>query len=681
MIVGFSSYGQGSGNAAIDYLTDKNRTTERKENPPEVIKGDIESTNALINSLDFKHKYTSGVLSFSPDEKITPEMEKAIIERFEQVAFAGMEKDRYDISWVRHSHAGHHELHFITPRVDLETGKSFNIKPPGKETQAVYDDFRSEINARYGLSDPDDPARKRDIALSSGELKAKLTDRIDVKETVNEILDRQVIAGVVRNRIDVVDSLKEMGFEINREGKNYISIKDPESGEKFRLKGTIYERDFTHSGTLEKAERERTRDYSKPDERIAGEFAERVNRHIEKRAEYNANRYGKSDAQDFKNDIGAERLTALVSWDFPVSRHGDRDLGLHGEPEQRHHAAISRETEPTRDSQQINGTTSKHDETMHERQRERILYADRPEQYQRDGAEKEQVRVIPEREEIVNDRTGEESISFVRSAFREIEDAADQNGARIESIGAEFERQGQQDRELIDAAQRFADTLRQHLAAIERYVIARITELKEKRLAMTKESQQKVTVKPEPQQNSIDGKDLDKQKNVSQQLQETKQDAQSPTIPTIDGKEFNKLIVVPVNKNDGFENLIEFKVAFKHDNKMVTQLKDVTESDLNRMGIDTKNIDMRKMEPVSINITKLANAQVESPLKHAEKQLNAHVEHMKSKPWSRSEFDELKEQRSKLEANVEKAKEQHTPEQTQQNDQKKNQEQNKGLSM
>ncbi|MEX6113856.1 LPD7 domain-containing protein [Providencia stuartii] len=149
----------------------------------------------------------------------------------------------------------------------------------------------------------------------------------------------------------------------------------------------------------------------------------------------------------------------------------------------------------------------------------------------------------------------------------------------------------------------------------------------------------------------------------------------------IDGKDFNKLIVVPVHKDDGFEKSVVFKVAFKHDDKMVTQLKDVTESDLNRMGINTKNIDMRKVEPISIDITKLANANVESPLKHAEKQLNAHVEHMKSKPWTRSEFDELKEQRGKLEANVEKAKEQHTPEQTQQNDQKKTQEQSKGQSL
>lgn len=178
------------------------------------------------------------------------------------------------------------------------------------------------------------------------------------------------------------------------------------------------------------------------------------------------------------------------------------------------------------------------------------------------------------------------------------------------------------------------------------------------------------------------GKELEKEiikevKDLDNNITQKDQGA----MPNIDGKEFNKLIVVPVNKNDGFENRTEFKVAFKHDDKMVTQLKDVTESDLNRMGIDTKNIDMRKVEPVSIDITKLANAQVESPLKHAEKQLNAHVDHMKSKQWSRSEFDELKEQRGKLEANVDKAKAQHAPEQTQQNEQTKAQEHKKGQSM
>lgn len=631
MIVGFSSYGQGRGNAATNYLTDKNRTTEREENPPEVIKGDIESTNALINSLEFQHKYTSGVLSFSPDEKITPEMEKAIIERFEQVAFSGMEKDRYDISWVRHSHAGHHELHFITPRVDLETGKSFNIKPPGKETQAVFDDFRSEINARYGLSDPDDPSRKRDIGLSSGELKAKLTDRIDVKETVNEILDRQVIAGVVQNRADVVDSLKEMGFEINREGKNYLSIKDPESGEKFRLKGTIYERDFTPSGTIEKEERARLRDYSKPDERVAGEFAERVNRHIEKRAEYNANRYGKSHTQDFQNDIGAERLTALVSRDFPVSRHGNRDMVLHGKPEQRHHAAVSRETEFTRADQQSGEVRSQsNDRAMPERQHEGMVYAVRQEN-ESDRVEKQrQIRDIPEREEKVDDRTGEESLGFVRSAFREIEDTADQNGARIESIGAESERQGQQDREFIDAAQRFADTLRQHLAAIERYVIARIAEMKEKRLATAKESQQKATVKPEP----------------------LPQKPQPQSLPTIDGKPFDELIIVPVIKNEWYGKTVEYKAGFLKNNEIVSELKHLTKSDITRMGVKLDGIESRKV----VSLSELNSSQIESPLRHAERTLNEFKENLLNKTYSHEEYAAIKAERARLEDNVKQIK-------------------------
>ncbi|MCK7226005.1 relaxase/mobilization nuclease domain-containing protein, partial [Enterobacter kobei] len=97
---------------------------QREHNPPEVLRGNPEYTTELIDSLDFKYKYTSGVLSFAPGETITPEMEEAIMDRFEDTAFAGLSRDQYSIMWVRHSHAGHHELHFITPRVELSTGKS-----------------------------------------------------------------------------------------------------------------------------------------------------------------------------------------------------------------------------------------------------------------------------------------------------------------------------------------------------------------------------------------------------------------------------------------------------------------------------------------------------------------------------------------------------------------------------
>ena len=130
MIVGFSRHGTGGGAGPVGYVIDKTRPG-REDSPPEVLRGSPDATRKLIDSLDFRHKYTSGVLSFAPEEKVTPEMEREFMDRFEQVAFAGLEADQYNILWVRHTHAGHHELHFVTPRVELGTGKSLNIRPPG----------------------------------------------------------------------------------------------------------------------------------------------------------------------------------------------------------------------------------------------------------------------------------------------------------------------------------------------------------------------------------------------------------------------------------------------------------------------------------------------------------------------------------------------------------------------
>src|SRR5687767_15974239 len=128
MIVGFSRHGQGSARGAIRYFTsERNPDGTARTPPPVVLRGDPELIGQLIDALPFKHKYTSGVLSFAPGEVINPEMEERIMDEFEKVAFAGLDRDQYAILWVRHSHAGHEELNFLIPRVELSTGKSLNI--------------------------------------------------------------------------------------------------------------------------------------------------------------------------------------------------------------------------------------------------------------------------------------------------------------------------------------------------------------------------------------------------------------------------------------------------------------------------------------------------------------------------------------------------------------------------
>ena len=48
----------------------------------------------------------------------------------------------------------------------------------------------------------------------------------------------------MRNRADVVASLEEAGFEVPRQGKDYLTARDPDSGKRWRLKGALYEHDF-----------------------------------------------------------------------------------------------------------------------------------------------------------------------------------------------------------------------------------------------------------------------------------------------------------------------------------------------------------------------------------------------------------------------------------------------------
>lgn len=244
-------HGQGDGEGPTRYLV-RPDYPGRDESPPEVLRGDTELTHALIDSLDTKWKFTAGVLSWHPDDRVTPEQERRVMDDFEKVAFAGLEPDQRNILWVRHLHADHHELHFVIPRVELGSGKAFNPCPPG--WQKHFDVFRDLHNHREGWARPDDPARARLHTPEHADLhKARLIrwgkapnfgvqqdDRTEAKEAIHAYLKDLLEQGRVKNRADVLMALQEAGLEINRAGKDYITVKDSENGEKLRLKGGIY---------------------------------------------------------------------------------------------------------------------------------------------------------------------------------------------------------------------------------------------------------------------------------------------------------------------------------------------------------------------------------------------------------------------------------------------------------
>lgn len=366
MIVGFSKYGTGAASSAFDYLL----TVKDKARPPEMVRGCARLTGELIDSLSFKHKYTSGVLSFAPGETITPEIEQAIIDEFEAHAFAGLDSDQYSICWIRHTHADHHELHFVTARCELSTGKSLNIAPPEKKDllgrRPYFDDFRSMINARYGLADPDDPDRERGLKIPDHEAKIvamlkrgaepneqekAVLDKAELRDALHDLLILRVREGLINSRDDVLKTAVELGFEINRAGKDYITVRHNDL--KIKMKGGIYEQQFDRAAALEaeaRAAADRAssagtqRDFTKADPAAAERYAQIVAAAAAKRAAYNAERYQQKHEQSALASI--EKRDDVASSDVVFDLRGflRQRLGSDAIPGERDNRAAANDT-------------------------------------------------------------------------------------------------------------------------------------------------------------------------------------------------------------------------------------------------------------------------------------------------------------------------------------------------
>ena len=84
MLLKFFDRGTGKGKAPVKYILKETDAKGIIRDPqPELIKGDPQQTINLIDSLNFKHKYRSGVLSFAPEDAPNLEQQQALINSFE----------------------------------------------------------------------------------------------------------------------------------------------------------------------------------------------------------------------------------------------------------------------------------------------------------------------------------------------------------------------------------------------------------------------------------------------------------------------------------------------------------------------------------------------------------------------------------------------------------------------
>ena len=257
MIVKFFTNGTGGSKGVFDYLLKDKEQPDGKRVGAEVLRGDVDNQALLIDSLDFKQKYTSGCLSFTETaDEVTAEQKNALMDGFEQTIRAGLDVDRVSVSWIEHRDKGRLELNFVFANVDLEHGRAFQPYVHNVDKRRV-NAWKDMQNIEHGFTDPNDPANKRLMAQRDNLPK----DIKDARQAITEGLQALVIEGVITNRDDVIQALTDNGFEIARETDKAISIKNPAGKRNIRLTGGLYERDFQFSREVQNTVTEASEDY------------------------------------------------------------------------------------------------------------------------------------------------------------------------------------------------------------------------------------------------------------------------------------------------------------------------------------------------------------------------------------------------------------------------------------
>lgn len=233
MVIKFFANKKGGSSASIDYLLNERVS----QGTARVLKGDEKVTRALIDSMTTKHKTCVGCLVFTEKEQISSEQKKQIMKEFEYALMPGM-KDRINILWVEHTDKDNLELNFVIPKIDLESGKSFNPYYHKVDFNRL-ETFQELINVKYDLSNPKEPERQQ----SAKKLKFESIEAKNYKE-LGEILQELAIQGVIKNRDELIKECKNSNIEVTRQGDDYISLKLPNTNKAKKFKGGIYDKQF-----------------------------------------------------------------------------------------------------------------------------------------------------------------------------------------------------------------------------------------------------------------------------------------------------------------------------------------------------------------------------------------------------------------------------------------------------
>ena len=252
----FLNHGKGSAAHASAYVLDKLDHLGNVRAGVEVLRGDATTFNAVCDASPHLWKYTSGVIAWSKEDNPTNEQIQEVLNDFEKHAFSGLDPSQYHLFAVLHTDDdGSKHIHVLAPRLDIQSGKSLNIAPPGHEKH--FDSLRDYFNTKYQWSRPDDlllmhtTQEPNHIAKLNAQAKNILTSQ-DIEtltkkqfcKTVDNYVQTLLKTQTAENRADIVECIEQVkGVESVRQSKEFLTV-TLTNGKKHRLKGDFYNEKF-----------------------------------------------------------------------------------------------------------------------------------------------------------------------------------------------------------------------------------------------------------------------------------------------------------------------------------------------------------------------------------------------------------------------------------------------------
>ena len=295
MHIKFLDHGKGSAAHASAYVLDKFDHQGNVRAGVEVLRGDATTFNAVCDASPHLWKYTSGVIAWSKEDDPTNEQIQEVLNDFEKHAFSGLDPSQYHLFAVLHTDDdGSKHIHVLAPRLDIQSGKSLNIAPPGHEKH--FDSLRDYFNTKYQWSRPDDlllmqtTQEPNHIAKLNAQAKKILNEQDLTNLTKSQfckVIDNYVKTllktQTVKNRAEIVSCIEQLEGVASVRAQQTVTV-TLNNGKKHRLSGDFYHEQFE-----------------------IGLYSERLRAEAESRPTANELAQAIRDAQSIRDDYRAKR--------------------------------------------------------------------------------------------------------------------------------------------------------------------------------------------------------------------------------------------------------------------------------------------------------------------------------------------------------------------------------------